>query len=130
MKNSAKILPFILLIGLSACAEQNNWQPTVDTGNDPNAAKLNADMYACQQVAHKAADQQTTVGEDTGIGAVAGAAGGAILGAMVGAPATGAGLGAAAGTGIGFGSGAGSSNDTYKRVFSSCLSKRGHPVID
>lgn len=130
MKFSAKILPLVLLAGLSACAQQENWQPTVDVANDPNASKLDADMYACRQLAIKAADQTNTVAEDTGIGMVGGAAGGALLGAIAGGPATGAALGAVVGTGAGLGTGASNSDRTYKRVFSTCLAKRGHPVLN
>jgi hypothetical protein len=130
MKFSAKILPLILLVSLSACAEQENWQPTVDVANDPNASKLNADMYACRQLASKAADQTNTVAEDTGIGLVGGAAGGALLGAIAGGPATGAALGAVVGTGAGLGTGASHADATFRKVFSNCLSKRGHPVLN
>jgi len=131
MKSSVtKTLSVILLVGVAACAQQNNWTPTVDTGNDAHLATLGNDMQACKQLAIQASDQTGTVGEDTGIGMIGGAAGGALLGAMVGAPAMGAGLGAAAGTGIGFGSGAASSDATYKRVYTNCLTKRGHTVLN
>jgi outer membrane lipoprotein SlyB len=131
MTSRAKtFLPLILLGALASCASQTGWQPTIDTANDPHANKLQTDLAQCQQLADKAANQTTTVGEDTAIGAVGGAAGGALLGAIAGGPATGAAIGAVAGTGLGLGGSTISSNATYKNAYIHCMQQRGHPVIN
>ncbi|MGD0959725.1 MAG: glycine zipper family protein [Methylomonas sp.] len=122
------ILVSLLLPG---CASQTGWTPTVDTYNDPNAARLNLDMSECQQLANSASGgtaKQTAIG--AGVGGLLGAAGGAAVGAALGNPGTGAAIGAAAG-GIGGGAqqGLGSEQD-YKRAYSNCLRERGHKVIN
>jgi hypothetical protein len=130
LKSFVKIAPAILLLGLASCAEQTNWQPTVDIANDPHRTRLQTDLAECRQLASHAANQGQTVGEDTAIGAVGGAAGGALLGAIAGGPATGAAIGAVTGTGLGLGGGALSSNATFKRAYIHCMERRGHPVIN
>jgi len=118
------------LIVLTACATAGNWQPTVDAYNDPNAFRINQDLFECRQLAMQASGgtaSQTAIG--TGVGALLGAAAGAAIGAAAGNPATGAAIGAAAG---GFGGGAkqgfGAEID-FKTAYSNCMVGRGHHVL-
>src|ERR1700744_4444139 len=101
MKIHAKYLVLPLLLLTSACAEMENWSPTVDVASDPNADRLNSDMGQCRQLAHHAADTGDNVATDTVVGTVGGAAGGAAISAMVGNPAAGAAIGAVGGAGAG-----------------------------
>jgi len=117
-------------IVLTACATAGNWQPTVDPYNDPNAFRINQDLYECRQLASQASGgtaTQTAIG--TGVGALIGAAAGAAIGAAAGNPATGAAIGAAAG---GFGGGAkqgfGAEMD-FKTAYNNCMAGRGHHVL-
>jgi outer membrane lipoprotein SlyB len=131
MKLSAKIItPIVLAAALAGCASQSNWQPTIDTANDPHANKISQDLYQCKQLADQASESNDTVAEDTGIGAVGGAAGGALLGAITGGPATGAAIGAVTGTGLGLAGGTMSANSKYKSAYIHCMQQRGHPVIN
>jgi len=130
MNRIATVTTLIALMALSACAQQQNWSPTLDTSSDPHANRISADLAQCKDVASKAADQAGSLLESGGIGTVAGAAGGALIGAMVGAPAMGAGYGAAAGAGLGLGHGAMSSDDTYRSTYTKCMQNRGHTVLN
>ncbi|QWF70726.1 hypothetical protein KEF85_15605 [Methylomonas paludis] len=116
---------------LASCASQTGWTPTVDSYNDPNAARLSQDMAECQQLASQASGgsaKETAIG--AGVGGLIGAAGGAALGAALGNAGTGAALGAAAG-GIGGGAQQGLGSEAqYKHAYSSCLRQRGHRVLN
>jgi len=131
MKNFPLISIATASLLLSACASQTGWTPTVDSYNDPNAARLNQDMAECQQLASQASGgtaKQTAIG--AGVGGLIGAAGGAALGAVMGNAGTGAALGAAAG-GIGGGAQQGlQSEEQYKHAYNSCLRQRGHKVVN
>lgn len=121
----------VIALGLSGCATQTGWTPTVDTYNDKNSYRLNQDMQECRQLAEQAAGgtaKETAIG--AGVGGLIGAAGGAALGAIVGNPATGAAIGAAAG-GIGGASKQGiQAEDRFKNAYNSCLRQRGHTVVN
>ncbi|MGE3622352.1 MAG: hypothetical protein AB7H77_00575 [Bdellovibrionales bacterium] len=119
-----------MALSLAACASQRGWQPTIDVANDPKASNLANDLAVCKQLANQAADQGDTMAERGGIGALGGAAGGALLGAITGSAATGAAIGAVSGAGLGLGSGAMDSDSSYKKAYSNCMTKRGHPVIN
>lgn len=116
---------------LSACASQTGWTPTVDTYNDPHAARLNQDMAECRQLAEHASGgtaKEAAIG--AGVGGLIGAAGGAALGAVMGNAGTGAALGAAAG-GIGGGAKQGVESDAhFKNAYNNCLRQRGHNVVN
>ena len=131
MKNQSILSAFFVSLALSGCASQTGWTPTVDSYNDPNAARLGQDMSECQQLASHASGgtaKEAAIG--AGVGGLIGAAGGAALGAALGNAGTGAAIGAAAG-GIG---GAGKqgldSEAQYKHAYSSCLRQRGHKVLN
>jgi len=131
MKFAAKILlPLALAASLAGCASQSNWQPTIDTANDPHANKVGQDLYECKMLADRAAESEDTVGEDAGVGVLGGAAGGALLGAITGSAATGAAIGAVTGGGLGLGGGTLSANSKYKSAYIHCMQHRGHPVIN
>ncbi|MDQ3564795.1 MAG: glycine zipper family protein [Pseudomonadota bacterium] len=121
----------IAAIGLSGCATQTGWAPTVDPYGDPHPERITADTVECKQIAQQAAG--STGGETvrgTLLGGAIGAAAGAAIGAAVGSPGTGAAIGAATG---GIGSGAHNAYDTegdYKRAYSNCMRGRGHNVIN
>ena len=116
---------------LSACATYSNWSPTVDPYGNPNAHRLNQDLYECGQLAHRASGgtfEETAKG--AAVGGLLGAATGAAFGAIAGDPGTGAAIGATAG---GFGGGAQQgfrSENQYKRAYTNCLIHRGHEVSD
>lgn len=123
MKNIiVKSIIFFLSMTLIACQSVGNWQPTVDSYNDPNAFRINQDSQECKQLA-----SQSSGG--TGKETVVGAAGGAVVGAFTGNPGAGAAIGAAAG---GFGGGAkqgfGAENN-YKIAFKNCMMGRGHHIL-
>lgn len=130
MKNFKIHLVMIGSFLLSACASQTGWTPTVDTYNDPNAARINQDMAECRQLAESASGgtaKEAAVG--AGVGGLLGAAGGAVFGAFTGSPGTGAAIGAAAG-GLGGAAKQGfGAEDKYKSAYNSCMSGRGHRVI-
>ncbi len=115
---------------LIACQSVGNWQPTVDSYNDPNAYRINQDSQECKQLASQSSGgtgKETAVG--AGVGALIGAAGGAVVGAFTGNPGVGAAIGAAAG---GFGGGAkqgfGAENN-YQIAFKNCMMGRGHHIL-
>lgn len=130
MKNLTSVGIFIASILLTACASQGGWTPTVDSYNDPNAARINQDMAECKQLAGQASGgtaTQTAVG--AGTGALLGAAGGAVIGAFTGSPGMGAAIGASTGA-LGGGAYTGlSAEDKYKNAFNNCMSGRGHKVV-
>lgn len=115
---------------LTACATATGWTPTVDTYNDPNAARLNQDMQECQQLASQSSPAVKDTATGVAVGGLLGAAGGAAIGAVTGNPGAGAAIGAAAG-GIGGGAMQGvQSDDRYKNAYRSCLRQRGHNVLN
>ena len=130
MKNLTSVGIFIGSVLLTACASQGGWTPTVDSYNDPNAARINQDMAECKQLAGQASGgtaTQTAVG--AGTGALLGAAGGAVIGAFTGNPGMGAAIGASTGA-LGGGAYTGlSAEDKYKNAFNNCMSGRGHKVV-
>ncbi len=127
----AAMLLTCALAGISGCAEQRGWTPTIDTYGDPNVQHLNQDMADCQRLAAQAsgfAPEDAAIG--VGTGGLMGAASGAIIGAITGNPGAGAAIGAAAG---GFSGGASQGiqgNAQYKSAFSTCLRNRGHRPIN
>ena len=131
MKKTSFVTTVLASLLLTACASQTGWTPTVDSYNDPNAARLSQDMAECQQLADQAAGgtaKETAIG--AGVGGLLGAAGGAALGAVMGNAGTGAALGAAAG-GIGGGAKQGlGAEDQYKHAYSNCMRQRGHKVLN
>lgn len=124
-------ITLIVSLLVSACASQTRWTPTVDTYNNPNAHRLNQDLYECDQLARRASSgtvKETAVG--AGVGAAIGAAGGAVVGAFTGDPGKGAAIGAAAG---GFGGGAKQgfeAEEAFKSAYRTCLRNRGHNVVN
>jgi len=130
MKKLATGIVFVGSILVSACASQTGWTPTVDSYNDPNAARISQDMAECKELASQASGgtaKETAIG--AGVGGLVGAAGGAAVGAIVGNPGTGAALGAAIG-GIGGASNQGFNAEAkYKNAYNNCMVGRGHKVI-
>lgn len=123
---------WILLAGIavSGCATYGGWQPTIDSYNDPNAARIPQDQSECDMLAHNAGNTGAETAKGVGVGALLGAASGAAIGAVTGSPGAGAAIGAAAG-GIGGGAYSGLDADNqYKRAFINCMRERGHRVIN
>lgn len=129
-KTTLKITLIASLL-ISACATQTRWTPTVDTYNDPNAYRLNQDMYECDQLARQASGgtaKETAVG--AGVGGALGAAAGAVAGAFAGDPGKGAAIGAAAG-GLGGAAKQGfEAEEAFKSAYRNCLRNRGHRVVN
>lgn len=117
---------------LTGCASYTNWMPTVDTYNDPNAARIGNDLAECRGLAQQASGGG---GAERGVmgalgGGALGAATGAAIGAVVGDPGAGAAIGAAAG-GIQGGAYMGmSANEAYKAAYRQCMRNRGHNVLN
>lgn len=126
-----------LPILLTACADsggmQNFGAPTaaVDPANDPNAYRLQQDMYECRQIAEQGSGGTLMSGaKGAAIGGLVGAAGGAAIGAIAGSPGTGAAIGATAGA-LGGGAQQGySAHSDKNRIYKNCLRNRGHNVLD
>jgi uncharacterized protein YcfJ len=114
----------------AGCATYGNYQPTVDTMNDPNAESISRDQADCRELARQAsggAAAETAKGAI--VGGLIGAAGGAAIGAIAGEPGTGAAVGAAAG-GLGAGTYKGlSADEAYKAAYRDCMRNRGHNVL-
>jgi uncharacterized protein YcfJ len=131
MKKLTTSIVFIGSVLISGCYSQGGWTPTVDSYNDPNAARISQDMAECKDLASHASGgtaKETAIG--AGVGGLIGAAGGAALGAIAGSPGTGAAIGAAAG-GIGGGAKQGlEAESEYKRAYSNCMRNRGHRVVN
>ena len=50
-----------MLVLVAGCTPRvDNWQPTIDTGNDAHADRLQADLSACKQLAEKAGEDALT----------------------------------------------------------------------
>lgn len=129
--NTKTLVMTISTLVLTACATAGNWQPTVDPYNDPNAFRINQDLYECRELASHAAGGNTAgqAAIGAGVGGLIGAAGGAVAGALAGNPGMGAAIGAAAG---GFGGAAkqgfGAEMD-FKTAYNNCMAGRGHHVL-
>lgn len=121
---------FAAALGLSGCASETGWTPTVDTYNDPNAARLSQDMADCEKLAKRASGgtaKQAATG--AAAGGLMGAASGAVIGAIGGSAGTGAATGAAVG-GLGGAITQGlEAERSYKNAYNNCMSGRGHRVI-
>jgi outer membrane lipoprotein SlyB len=124
----------ILILGclLSACAQTRGYVPTIDTrSSDPKAtANLNRDLQECEALAsHASGNTAAESAIGAGVGGAIGAATGAVMGAIAGNAGMGAAMGAAAG-GLGGATKQGLESDSnYKRLFSNCMRKRGHSVL-
>ena len=131
MKKLVYLTTLVSFLLLSACASQTGWRPTVDPYGNPNAQRLNQDMYECDLLAHQSSGgtfKETVKG--TAVGGLIGAAAGAAIGAIAGSPGTGAAIGATAGGfGGGIKEGFGAEN-RYKRAYTNCLRHRGHYVLE
>ncbi|MDV6343518.1 MULTISPECIES: glycine zipper family protein [unclassified Nitrosomonas] len=131
MNKTTMRVALIASLLISACASQTRWTPTVDTYNNPNASRLNQDLYECDQLAREASGgtaKETAVG--AGVGAALGAAGGAVVGAFTGNPGKGAAIGAAAG-GLGGAAKQGfGAEESFKSAYRNCLRNRGHRVVN
>ena len=131
MNNFLKISVIGSSLLFSACASQSNWSPTIDTYGDPNAHRVDQDLYECRQLALQASGgtaRETATGALVG-GAI-GAAAGAAIGAISGNPGAGAAYGAAIG---GFGGGTRQgfgAEGSYKRAYANCMQHRGHYIIN
>lgn len=118
-------------MALAGCASQTNWAPTVDAYGDPNAARIQADLMDCRQLAQQAAGGTAAeTAKGAVVGGLLGAAAGAAIGAAVGNAGAGAAIGAATG-GMGGAAkqGFGAEND-YQRTYSNCMRNRGHHVLN
>jgi uncharacterized protein YcfJ len=124
------IVPVLALALMNGCATYSNWQPVVDSYNDPNAARIPQDTEECKMLAKEAGSVGTSAAKGVATGGLLGAATGAAIGAVAGNPGAGAAIGAAAG-GMGGGTYTGiSGDDDYKRAFTTCMRNRGHNVIN
>lgn len=124
------LLPLLVIALMGGCATYSNWQPVVDTHNDPNAASIPQDQQECSQLAKQAGSTGVESAKGVATGGLLGAAAGAAIGAVTGNPGAGAAIGAASG-GIGGGAYTGiSGDDEYKRSFINCMRNRGHNVIN
>ncbi len=125
------LYPVLLVMGLAGCASQTGWRPTVDPYNNPNAYRIDQDIYECRQLAHQASGgvgQETAIG--AGVGGLLGGATGAVAGAFAGRPGRGAAIGAAAGGLLGGAKQGFESEDRFKRAYRNCMRNRGHSIID
>lgn len=126
-----KISVATALLALSGCATMTNWQPTVDAKNDPHKDRIYTDLAECKQLASQASGLSVEeVGKTALIGGAVGAATGAAIGAAAGNAGTGAAVGAAS---VGLGSGLYKSfrgDEDYKRVYTQCMQRRGHTVVN
>lgn len=121
----------LMIFFVAGCASQSGWTPTVDTYNDPNAARLNQDMVECKALAQKVSGYTPEeAAKGTLVGGAIGAAAGAAIGAATGSPGKGAAIGAASG-GIGGGTYKGFDAEAkYKNAYTNCLRQRGHKVLN
>lgn len=117
---------------LAGCASsKSEWSPKVDTAGSPVAQNLSSDMEACRAVARDASGStEGKTAKGAAIGGAIGAAGGAVIGAAAGKPLTGAALGAAGGAAGGGIVGNRRSDTQFKEAFRTCLTERGHKVVD
>lgn len=126
-----KISVAIALLALSGCATTSNWQPIIDAKIDRHKDRIYTDLADCKQLASQASGLSVEeVGKTALIGGAMGAAGGAAIGAAAGNAGTGAAVGAAA---AGLGSGLYKTfrgDEEYKRVYTRCMQRRGHTVLN
>lgn len=116
---------------LTACNSLSGYRPVVDTLNDPQAHRLNQDLYECEQLASQASGgilKETATG--AAVGGLIGAGGGAAGGAVFGDAGTGAAIAAAIGVIGGAAKQGLQANDRYKLAYNTCLRNRGHNVIN
>lgn len=127
---SKKTIAVTLIASCSGCAPLSGWRPTVDMYNDQYSSRLHIDMQQCEELASESSGMAKETSVSAIVGALIGAAGGAAIGAVAGDPATGAAIGAA-GAGIAGGAYSGvKADDRYRSAYKSCLSGRGHRVLN
>lgn len=118
------------LLVMSGCASVSGYHPVYDVYGDQRAAYLQQDNAQCEAIAKQNSSVGRGVATDGLTGALIGGAGGAALGAIVGNPATGAAIGGTIGGLGGAAKGGFQADETYKRIFRSCMRNRGHHVLD
>lgn len=128
---STVVLSSLLLV---ACAQTRGYTPAVDSrASSPTAnANYNRDLQECQTLATQSSGNtaaETAIG--AGVGGAVGAAAGAVVGAVADTDvATAAMIGGAA-VGLAGAAKQGYESDSqYKQAFNSCMSSRGHRVVD
>jgi hypothetical protein len=117
-----------LLLGsllLVSCASQSEWSPTVNPDGNPNANRLDQDLYECKNLASQVSDGTAKRTAASGFG-------GAALGAIAGNAGT--------KTAIGATDGGGDVADitkqdfqtqkSYKSAYANCMQDRGHHLIN
>ena len=120
----------LCVTALSACVNQSQWTPTVDTYGSSRAQFVTRDQAECRQLAMQVSGSTTGQAAQ---GALGGGLLGAAAGAGIGAAAGSAGRGALAGGAVGaLGGGAVrgmQSNAAFQRAFNQCMRNRGHQVL-
>jgi outer membrane lipoprotein SlyB len=114
----------------TACVDQRQWSPTVDTYGSSRAQFVSRDTEECRQLAMRTSGGTTRQAAGGAVGGgLLGAAAGAAIGAAAGNAGRGAAIGAATG-GIGGGAMRGAqSNEAFQRAFNQCMRNRGHNVL-
>lgn len=132
-----KLLAPTLIISsllLAACAQTRGYTPAIDARTSTPSANANYDRDAqeCQALAEQSSGNTATESAiGAGVGGAIGAATGAVVGAVAGTDVGNAAMigGAAGGVGGAIKQGY-ESNSQYKKAFNSCMSSRGHRVVD
>ena len=135
MKRYLTLWSIVVLVA-AGCA--STYRPPLDPTFATDRAKLDRDLYQCEQIARShAPDPGSKAVESGAVGAVGGAAGGAAIGAIGGAiggsAGTGAAIGAATGATVGAAGGAiaggTSAQAQFETAYDACMRNRGYKLL-
>ncbi|MFQ5848036.1 MAG: hypothetical protein ACE5IQ_10275 [Candidatus Methylomirabilales bacterium] len=127
MKRYLVLLPAAALLA-AGCA--SNYRPPVDPTFATDSARLQKDLFECEQIAKShSRDKGSEAVEKGAIGALGGAALGAATGAIAGGAGTGAAIGALAGATGGAIFGGTSAQAKYENAYDACMRNRGYKLL-
>src|ERR1700757_2130205 len=118
----------ILFILLVSCA---GYRPAIDPRSVQDEQRYRADLFECQDLAHRYADPANSAAGGAVIGGAIGAALGALIaGIFEGNVGQGAALGAVLGGTQGTIQGGTSGEYRYRQIYANCMRGRGYNVLD